>query len=257
MRTVTLHAEALVIGHHGRPLRPAFDLQLRPGRVTALLGNNGSGKTTLLRTLSGLLAPLSGRVLLDGREVQGMAERERARQLAVVMAHRPRAGLMRAEDVVRLGRLPWSAGWFRSDPDDAARVQQAMEQTRTLTMVGRAFNELSDGEAQRVLIARALAQDAPVLLLDEPTAYLDVSQRAALMQLLRTIARERALTVLMATHDLQQALDSADEVFILGPDGAHFHGAPGDAVQSGAIASAFAVDGLRFDPAQRVFRPVE
>ncbi|MCC6401101.1 MAG: ABC transporter ATP-binding protein [Flavobacteriales bacterium] len=257
MTTPRLHAEALVIGHARRPLRPALDVLLRPGTVTALLGNNGSGKSTLLRTLSGALPPISGRVLLNDRPVHGMMERDRARQVAVVLAHRPRTGLMRAEEVVRLGRVPWSAGWFRVQAGDEAQVLQAMEQTRTVELASRSFNELSDGEAQRVLIARALAQDAPVLLLDEPTAYLDVSQRAVLMQLLRTIARDRGLTVLLATHDLQQALDSTDAVLVLGRDGTHFHGAPEEAVRSGAIAGAFAVDGLRFDAETRVFRPLE
>ncbi|MBK8948631.1 MAG: ABC transporter ATP-binding protein [Flavobacteriales bacterium] len=257
MTSTTLHTEELVIGHARRPLRPALELLLRPGTVTALLGNNGSGKSTLLRTLSGALPTISGRVLLNGRPVHGMTERDRARQVAVVLAHRPRTGLMRAKEVVRLGRVPWSAGWFRAHADDLALVLQAMAHTGTAALADRLFNELSDGEAQRVLIARALAQDAPVLLLDEPTAYLDVSQRAVLMQLLRRTARERGLTVLLATHDLQQALDSTDAALVLGRDGTFFHGPPEEAVRSGAIAGAFAVDGLRFDAEHRVFRPLE
>lgn len=252
-----LHTEALVVGHDRRPLRPALDLHIAPGTVTALLGNNGSGKTTVLRTLSGALPPISGRVLLDGRPVHTLPERERARRVAVVLAHRPRTGLMRAEEVVRLGRLPWSSGWSRTGAADRELIRLAMEHTRTVELAGRLFNELSDGEAQRVLIARALAQDAPVLLLDEPTAYLDVSQRALLMQMLRRITRARGSTVLLATHDLQQALDSTDGVLVLDRNGSHFHGAPEDALRSGAIASAFAVEGLRFDPEQRVFKPVE
>ncbi len=252
-----LHTEALVVGHGGRPLRAALDLRPDPGTVTALLGNNGSGKTTLLRTLAGMLAPVAGRVLLEGDDLHGMAERARARRVAVVLAQRPRTGLMRAEHVVRLGRLPWGARWSRTEAGQDDKVRWALAQTRTAHLAHRMFHELSDGEAQRVLIARALAQDAPVMLLDEPTAFLDVSQRAVLMRLLATTARQQGLTVLLATHDLQQALDTADRALVLGPDGTHFHGTPDEAVRNGTIAAAFAVDGLRFDPMQRVFRATE
>lgn len=257
MNRPRLHTEALVVGHARRPLRAPLDLRPEPGTVTALLGNNGSGKTTLLRTLAGMLPPVSGRVLLEGAAVHALAERERARRVAVVLAHRPRTGLMRAGHVVRLGRLPWGSRWSRGSNGDQQRVRWAMEQTRTGHLADRMFHELSDGEAQRVLIARALAQDAPVLLLDEPTAFLDVSQRAVLMRLLATTARQEGLTVLLATHDLQQALDMADRVLVLGPLGVHFHGRPEEAVRNGAIAAAFAVEGLRFDPEQRVFRALE
>jgi len=249
-----LHTEALVIGHVPVPLRAPIALHATPGTITAVLGNNGSGKTTLLRTLAGVLPAVSGRVLLHGKDIHAWSGRERAREVAVVLAQRPRTGLMRAADVVWLGRLPWAKGWGR-DALGEERVHDALRLTGSMPLADRPFHELSDGEAQRILVARALAQEARLLLLDEPTAFLDISQRAMLMRMLQVIARERGLTVLLATHDLQQALDTADRVLVLDRTGGWFQGSPSDALDQGVIASAFAVDGLSFDAMARVFRP--
>ncbi|HWH31964.1 MAG TPA: ABC transporter ATP-binding protein [Egibacteraceae bacterium] len=254
-----LRAEGLAVGYrarrHERLVLDGLDVALRPGRLTCLLGPNGSGKSTLLRTLAGMQAPLAGRALLGGQDVHRLAAMERARRLAVVLTDQVDAGTLRVEDLVALGRHPHTGWSGRLTARDADAVSAAITAVDAGHLRGRMVSELSDGERQRVLIARALAQQPRVMALDEPLAFVDVPRRVELTQLLRRLAREADLAILLTTHDLDLALRFADDLWLL--DGARLlRGGPEDLVLSGAVARAFAAQDVSFDLERGAFLPV-
>lgn len=257
-----LSTAGLAVGYHARRRRTTvlagLDLALEPGELICLLGPNGSGKSTLLRTLAGLQEPLAGEVRLLGERLPRLGALERARRLAVVLTDQPDVGLMRAADLVALGRHPHTGWSGRLGADDHAQVRWALEATGATALAHRSVAELSDGERQRVLIARALAQRPAVLALDEPIAFVDVPRRVELTQLLRRLARDSGLAVLLTTHDLDLAIRSADKLWLLEPlagGGADLHvAAPEDLVLSGAIGRSFASAETHFDVTRGVFR---
>lgn len=248
-----IHTRALAVGHHGKPLLGGLYLEVPAGSLTAMLGVNGIGKSTLLRCLAGLERPLAGEVTVDGDALFDLAGAERARRVAVVLSGRPAAGLVDVRTLVGLGRQPWTGVMGRFAERDVRAVDAAMEQAGVRDLAGRMVQELSDGEAQRVMLARALAQDTPVLLLDEPTAFLDVVNRVTVHALLRTLA-SGGRTVLYTTHDVAAALDGSDRIILLTRGGC-WQGTPREAVATGALEQAFAREGLRFDPVTLTFRP--
>ncbi|MFT3885559.1 MAG: ABC transporter ATP-binding protein [Flavobacteriales bacterium] len=251
---VLLHTEDLAVGY-GRPaVLSQVALQVNTGELTAILGANGSGKSTLLRTLAGLLPPLAGRVLMGSEEVHRLPMQQRGRRLAIVLTGRPQVGLLNVEGLVGLGRHPWTGRTGRLSPEDASAVQRALEHAGVSELRHRQVQALSDGEYQKVMIARALAQDAPVLLLDEPTAFLDLPNRARLTRMLRRIAHGTARAVVFSTHDLQLAVDLCDRIVLVRPDRTLWQGPPAEAIASGELERAFAGTGLLFDRAQGTHR---
>jgi iron complex transport system ATP-binding protein len=238
----TLEATGLAVGHGRQPVLRGVNLRLAPGTLVALIGVNGGGKTTLIRTLAGLLPPLAGSVLVDGTDLRRLSLHQRARRLAVVFTTRPNVGMLDVRTLVALGRHPWTGLLGRLAPVDHAKVDEALRATGTTALQHRGLHALSDGELQRVLIARALAQDTPVLLLDEPTAHLDVVQRLRTVRLLRSIAREAGRAVLYSTHDLENAMAHADTI-ALTDGGTLWSGPPGEAIASQRLVSALGWDG--------------
>ncbi|VFR47773.1 iron(III) ABC transporter, ATP-binding protein, putative [plant metagenome] len=252
---MALAARGLVAGHGGVPLLGPLDLEAPGGRFVCLIGANGAGKSTLIRTLCGMQPAIAGAVALDGQALHTLGLRERARRLAVVLTERVDGLAMRGEDVVSLGRHPHTGWGGRLGPLDREQVQAALGQMQALSLAGKRLTQMSDGERQKIMIARALAQQPRALVLDEATAFLDLPRRIEVMSLLRTLTRSRALAVLLSTHDLELALHFADTLWLI--DGARqLHvGAPEDLALSGALASAFASDGLVFDLAHATLRP--
>jgi iron complex transport system ATP-binding protein len=187
---------------------------LRRGELVALIGPNGAGKSTLLRSVTGVQAPLAGEVVLDGCALDRLDRRERARRIAVVLSDRLDAPGFSVRDVVALGRHPHT-GWDGVlDDDDNAAVDAAIEATGLAPLATRRISTLSDGERQRVAVARAVAQEPELLVLDEPTAYLDPRARVGLISLLRRLTTQRQFTVVVATHDLDLVVPHADQVWI-------------------------------------------
>ena len=232
-------------GHVG--VVDGVDAVLRAGELVCLLGPNGAGKSTLLRTLVGSQRALSGTVLLAGDDMSTMSARERARRLSVVLTDRIDVGMMTARSLVELGRAP-RLGWFNSlDGGDHEVVEWAMRVCGATSLAERQVHELSDGERQRVMIARALAQQPDVLVLDEPTAFLDLTRRVELMALLRRLTVDTGLAVLMSTHEFDLAMRSADAIWLLDPNGSFRCGAPEDLALAGHIATAYASDDVHFD----------
>lgn len=248
-----LHTEGLAVGHGRHTVVDGVDLQLAAGELVALIGVNGSGKSTLLRTLAGSQKPLGGKLWYGDRPMQELSAMERAQRIAVVLTGRPQAGLLDVRTLVSLGRQPWTGYLGRLSEKDHRAVEVAMELTGVGTFASRSIDALSDGERQKVVIARALAQDTPLLLLDEPTAFLDLVNRVLVMRLLKGIAHDLGKAVLLSTHDLRTALDLADRI-VLVHAGKVWSGPPALAVSSGVLASAFQRDGLVLDPATGTLR---
>ncbi|MFI8368549.1 ABC transporter ATP-binding protein [Streptomyces sp. NPDC085466] len=236
-----------------RAVLAGLGLEARAGELTVLLGPNGAGKSTLLRTLCGLLPPLDGRIRIGGADLAQTSPSALARRLAVVLTDRVDPGLLSVRELAGLGRHPHTGFTGRLTAADHAAVEWSLKAVGAEHLADRPAAELSDGERQRVLTARALAQEPDVVLLDEPTAFLDVPSRVALTVLLRDLARDKGLTVVVSTHDLELALRVADAVWLV-DRASHVHaGAPEDLIRSGAVAAAFDADHLAFDPASGTF----
>jgi iron complex transport system ATP-binding protein len=230
------------------------NLAADPGELVCLLGPNGIGKSTLIRTLARMQPALWGSVELGGVSLESLSASDLARRLAVVLTERVGVESLRARQVVELGRYPYS-GWIGGlSARDRDVVSWAIEAVGASHLSDRDFARISDGERQRVMVARALAQEPMLLVLDEPTAFLDVPSRVDLMGLLRRLTRTEALAVVVSTHDLELALRTADVVWLLMPGGEVIAGAPEDVMLSGAIATAFEGRQIRFNPEERTFR---
>ncbi len=237
----------LSVGYAGRAVLKPFSESIPAGRLVCLLGANGSGKSTVLRTLAGLQPAIAGEVLLARSSLAGLSAKARARLLALVLTDRVTVPSMRGAELVALGRHPHTGWSGRLSDHDRMIIRKALGDTGSLSLADRLIAELSDGERQRILIARALAQEPSVLMLDEATAFLDLPRRVELMHLLRKIARERSIAVLLSTHDLELALRYADDVWLLDAANLMTTGAPEDLVLSGHLEVVFQKQGLVFD----------
>ncbi|MEX1071957.1 MAG: heme ABC transporter ATP-binding protein [Anaerolineales bacterium] len=217
------------------------ELSLARGEVLGLIGPNGSGKTSLIRVLSNSLHPSAGSVDLDGRDISAFSSTERARLIAVVpqSAHLPPA--LTVWECVSLGRTPHLNWLGKLGPRDEAQVEYALKASETLALKDRRVGELSGGEQQRVLLARALAQDCPILLLDEPTAHLDLHHQVALLNLVQRMAKEQNLAVLIALHDLNLAALYADRVALLVEGLILASGTPREVLTTEVLRSAYQV----------------
>jgi iron complex transport system ATP-binding protein len=216
-------------------------LEAKAGQVVALIGPNGSGKSTLLRAVSGVLPIDSGDVRVDGRSLAALSTMERARTMAVVPQARNMPPAFGVYESILLGRTPY-LGWLgRAGAGDHARVQHALEQTDMTSLANRMVGELSGGEQQRVLLARALAQDTPVLLLDEPTTHLDLQHREGLVRLVRELAKAKKLAVLMILHDLNMASLYADRVSVLVEGEIEASGSPMEVLTEKVLSGVYGV----------------
>ena len=254
-----LRTQNLAIGYRlsrrqERVVAAGLDVQVEAGEMVCLLGPNGAGKSTLMRTLAGLQPALAGDIWLAGTLLGKLSASELARRLSVVLTDRVDVGNLSAFGLVSLGRHPYT-GWSGGlNETDRAAVVAALDAVGATALSQRPVLELSDGERQKVLIARALAQEPRLILLDEPTAFLDLPRRVEMMGMLRTLARETWKAILLSTHDLDLALRSADRLWLLGGDGLLHAGAPEDLVLSGAFERAFASQRVNFDAFSGSFR---
>lgn len=247
-----LKAGRLCIGYskgkkEEKTLAGPLALEIYAGQLICLLGPNGAGKSTLIRTLAGLQPSITGTVETGGKNITRLKPLERAKRLSMVLTEKVRSGNLNVYSIIALGRFPYTNWLGTMQPDDRKIVEWAMNITGTTVFANRKLSELSDGESQKVMLARALAQDTPLIILDEPTAHLDLPNRVSLMHLLHQLAKTTGKGILLSTHDLDLALQSADQVWLLRNDGAFTQGAPEDIVLNGAFEAAFYREGFLFD----------
>lgn len=231
-----------------------IDVSLHSSELVCLLGPNGAGKSTLLRTLAGMQRPLDGNILLNNHNLHQLDAKTVARHISVVLTERVNVGMLTAYALAALGRHPYTGWSGKLAAADEAVVQWALTAVSASHLAHRFVHELSDGERQKVLIARALAQEPQLMLLDEPTAYLDLPRRVEVMGILRRLAHEEGRTVLLSTHDLELALRMADKIWLMPPAGPLQVGVPEDLVLNGAFAHAFQSAGVAFDAHSGAFK---
>lgn len=253
-----LRLENVSTGYEGCLLLAGADGIVAGGELVTLLGANGSGKSTLLKVLSGCMAPLSGRVLVDGKDLKTVSRRELSMMVSVVNTDRVEADSLTVEEVVAMGRYPYTGFWGREGAEDKRAVAEAIEAVGIVGLRGRNVSTLSDGERQKMMIARALAQDTPVILLDEPTAFLDVASRVEILTLLKRLANGSGKGVLLSSHDVAGAMDLSDRLWLMPGDGTLRTGTPAEfldahdrGVEGNALDVLFAGRRVRFDSRRR------
>ena len=250
-----LDLQSLAVGYRNTrgAILSGIDLSAGPGDFICILGRNAAGKSTLMRTIAGLQASLDGIVLLDGEDIASMRPATRARRIAVVLTERQFNPGLRVDDVIALARQPFT-GWQGGLADnDAAAIADAVAVTGVEPFLRRHFSDLSDGERQRVMIARALAQTPRLMVLDEITAFLDLPSRVEIMALLRSRARQKGQVVLLSSHDLDLSLQLSDSVWLLDGAGGFSVGTPDELSRSGTVGRAFDTDAIRFSPSHGRF----
>lgn len=224
------------------------------GELTCLLGANGIGKSTLLRTLSAFQPKLDGQINIEGREITAYTEKQLSTLISVVLTEKCEIKNMSARELIGLGRSPYTGFWGTLSHEDKAIVDKAISMVKIEDLASRMVHTLSDGERQKVMIAKALAQETPIVFLDEPTAFLDFPSKVEIMQLLHRLSRQTNKTIFLSTHDLELALQIADKIWLIDKQSGINIGTPEDLSLNGHLTSFFARKGIIFDEETGLFR---
>ena len=251
--SVIIYTKSLSAGYRKRKsvttVLRNVDLELHEGELVSLLGANGAGKSTLIRTICGLQPALAGRVMVGDKDVERLTPRQLSKTIALVTTERTFAGGLTVSELVGLGRHSHTGFLGRLDEHDRQIVATAIEKVGISHKSESYVAELSDGERQKVMIAKALAQEAPVIILDEPTAFLDVASRVEVLQLLHDLARNERRTILISSHDIQQSMALSDRLWIVSDSGEIVSGVTEDLILADKISLLFSNRNVAFDPA--------
>ena len=243
-----LKTENLSVGYDGRALIRDVCLRVQRGKIVTLIGPNGSGKSTILKTIVGQLSKVSGTVLLEEKDMAQMRQNETARRMAILMTQRVHPELMTCFDVVSTGRYPYTGALGLLSREDKSIVLEAMALVNSEDLADRPFDAISDGQRQRVLLARALCQQPEIIVLDEPTSYLDIRYKLELLTILKTMVREKNLAVLMSLHELELAERVSDTVVCVSGDRIDRMGSPKEIFSSDYIAKLYHMEPGKYDP---------
>ena len=208
------------------------------GELTALIGRNGSGKSTLLRSICGFFTNYSGEIQIEGKNIRDLSKLQMAKKISFVTTERPRIANLSCRDIVSLGRSPYTDWMGRLLKTDKEIIDDALESVGMLALADRSMDNLSDGECQRIMIARAIAQDTPAIILDEPTSFLDLANRYEVVTLLKKLANQRNKSIIFSTHELDIALDKADKIALI-DDEKLIHKNVEEMIKSGLIQKMF------------------
>lgn len=240
----------LAVGYKGVPLLPPFNLEIPKGTINVIVGANGAGKSTLLHTIGGTVPPIGGSVEIMGQSVRSLSYRQLARLVSFVYTDRLRSGGLTVRELIEMGRHPYTGFLGRLSDDDRKITEKAIADVGIEAKMNSFLSDVSDGELQKALIARALAQQTPIILLDEPTNFLDSASRLEILRLIRELVNQSGLTVLFSSHDTSAALNYADNVITLLP-----HGTPhvsinrtGSSEAAERLTAVFADRGITFNP---------
>jgi iron complex transport system ATP-binding protein len=247
----TIRVEHLSTGYQNKKgptvITSDINASLYDGELTCLLGPNGAGKSTLLKTLTAFLPPIKGKVFIEEKPLNEYVESELAKVIGVVLTEKLMINNMSVDELVGMGRSPYTGFWGHMNDYDRKIVTESIDLVGIGGLRGRMVQTLSDGERQKVMIAKALAQETPVIFLDEPTAFLDYPSKVDIMQLLQHLAREQSKTVFLSTHDLELALQIADKVWLIDKEYGVTIGSPEDLALNGDISRYFQREGVTFD----------
>lgn len=242
----------LSIGYrHGKKLHTVqerLNLEAQKGAMISLIGPNGCGKSTLLRTLCGLQDALSGEIQIQGKSLGAITLSERAKLFGLVLTDSIHLGYITVRQLVAMGRLPYTTFLGKLTASDEQSIDDSMKAVHLQEFADRSILELSDGERQRVMIAKALAQDTPIILLDEPTSHLDLPNRVEIMLLLKKLAEKMQKCILISTHEIDLALHTSNSIWLMDPDKGVITGTPKELIQNKSIQSVFHGDSFEFDP---------
>lgn len=238
----------LTIGYPGTPLSHDLNLTLQQGQLTCLLGPNGVGKSTLLGTLAGYLTPLSGDIFIDGQESRSISVKQRSQLVSVVLTDRIHADNLTVHALVATGRSPYTGFWGNLSARDEAIVRDSLDMVGMNSFTERQYASLSDGEKQKVLIAKAIAQQTPVIILDEPTAFLDYPSKVRTLVLLRKLAHETGKAILLSTHDMEQSLALADSLWLMTPRHQVLTGTVDQLSRDGSLSTCFDCPEMTYNP---------
>lgn len=242
-----LRTDKLAVGYGKKTVVGGIDIALLKGQFVCLLGPNGSGKSTILKTIVRMLAPLGGEVYISDRAVSKMSNQDMAKTTAVVLTDPVSAGLLTAYDVVMLGRYPHTGFTGRPTERDSEKVMVAMQMVNADAIARRYFGELSDGEKQKVLLARALAQEPQLIVLDEPTSHLDARHRIEVMLILRQLARDGGVTVIASLHDIDLAMKACDVAILVKDERILACGTPEDVLTESLVTQLYGLEHATFD----------
>ena len=243
-----LETEKLSVGYDGKPLIRDVCLQVQRGKIVTLIGPNGSGKSTILKTIVGQLSKVSGTVLLEGAPMERCGQKEIAKRMAILMTERIHPELMTCYDVVSTGRYPYTGALGLLGKEDKRIVEESLELVHGRDLADRPFDAISDGQRQRILLARALCQTPEIIVLDEPTSYLDIRYKLELLTILKTMVREKNLAVLMSLHELDLAQRVSDTVVCVSGDRIDRMGPPEEIFSNDYIARLYHMEPGKYDP---------
>jgi iron complex transport system ATP-binding protein len=224
------------------------------GQLTCLLGANGVGKSTLLRTLSGFQPQLSGDIFVLEKPIKAYSNKELSQIIGVVLTDKADIGNLTVREVISLGRNPYTGFWGKLSDADETLIDRAIAWVKITALAQRPIHTLSDGERQKVMIAKALAQETPIIFLDEPTAFLDFPSKIEIMRLLHSLTRQTDKTIFLTTHDLELALQIADKLWLMKKDAGIIAGTPEELIADGNIENFFQCEGMTFDREAGLFR---
>lgn len=237
----------LDVGYDNKLVVSDINIQAMKGQVIGLLGPNGAGKTTILRSLSGLLAPVNGVVELDGKDLSKEKKKELARKLSIVLTEQLAPSMLTVFGIVSMGRTPYSDFLGRLSKEDRDIITDALKMVDAVALQDRFFSELSDGEKQKVMIARALVQEPELIILDEPTSHLDIKYKIEVIRVLQKLAREKGITCILSLHDIDLALKGCQRVLLVHNGKIVAQGMPEEVVQGGMIQKLYDIKGAAYN----------
>lgn len=238
----------LTVGYDGKPLIRDITIGIARGEIVTLIGPNGAGKSTILKSITRQLKAIGGTVALDGQNLSGLSHKELATQMAVVLTQRMKPELMTCRDIVATGRYPYTGRLGLLTKQDEEKVSEAMETVHALELSHRDFNAVSDGQRQRILLARAICQEPEIIILDEPTSYLDIRHKLELLSILRSMAKEKGITVIMSLHEIDLAQKISDKIICVKGDTIGSYGTPEEVFDEEKIRQLYNITEGFFDP---------
>jgi len=247
-RPVYLETKDLVVGYDGTPLIKDVNIQLHAGEILTLIGPNGAGKSTILKSIVGYLDSIGGAVFISGRPVSELSAHELSLELSVMLTERMRTELLTCADIVETGRYPYTGRLGILADEDRQKVREAMDMVHVWDLRDRDFMQISDGQRQRIMLARAIAQEPHVIMLDEPTNYLDIHYEIELLNVLRRLVRTRDVAVIMSLHELPLARKVSDYVMCVKGDRICAQGTPEDIFTPEVINDLYDLEPGVFDP---------